>query len=187
LRRANLYGLSFVFSYDNILMTYNGLTFSSPWDGVCFALTGLAANEIGYQCALTDPTPEWNGGTIATFNFTANGPALLGDGPWSALFDISHEVADTSAGAVGGAKVFVNNAGFNAPSVPDRDITDANDGEIVITGLANFTGFVNLQGRPNDSGALVQVFDGADKATLHCWRKEPAPPAAPIPRPYVGS
>jgi nitrous oxidase accessory protein NosD len=163
---ANLYGLSFVFSYDDDLLTrIITPTFSAPWVDACFAMTGLAANEIGYQCALTDPTPEWNGGTIATFNLTANGAGLLGDGPWSALFDISHEVADTSAGAVGGAKVFVNNAGFNAPSDPDRNIADANDGEIVITGLANFTGFVNLQGRPNNSGALVQVFDVADKAT----------------------
>jgi hypothetical protein len=184
---ANLYGLSFVFSYDNSLITYNGLTFSSPWDGVCFTLTGLAANEIGYQCALTDPTPEWNGGAIATFNFTANGPALLGDGPWSALFDISHEVADTSAGAVGGAKVFVNNAGFNAPSVPDRDITDANDGEIVITGLANFTGFVNLQGRPNDSGALVQVFDGADKATATLLAQGTSAASGAYTTAYVGA
>lgn len=158
----NLYGLSFRFSYDNTLLTFNGTpTFSAPWvagSAVCLPLTGLAANEFGYQCALVGGS-EWDGGTVATFNFTANGSGLTGDGPWSALFDISHEVADTSAGAIGGAKVFVNNAGFNEPSVANRDITDDNDGEIVITGLANFAGFVDLQGRTNDSGALVEVFN----------------------------
>jgi hypothetical protein len=157
---ANLYGLSFVFSYDDDLLTYDGLTFSSPWDGTCLPLTGLAANEIGYQCALTSGA-EWNGGTVATFSFEADLPGILpdDDGPWQALFDISHEVADTSAGAIGGAKVFVNNAGFNLPSDADRDITDNNDGQIDITGLGNFTGFVNLQGRTNDSGAVIQVYD----------------------------
>lgn len=162
---ANLYGLSFRFSYDNTLLTFNDPpTFSVPWDGTCLPLTGLAANEVGYQCALIGG-PEWNGGTVATFNFTANGSGLTGNGPWQALFDISHEVADTSAGAIGGAKVFVNNAGFNDPSVANRDITDDNDGEIVITGLANFTGFVDLQGRTNDSGAIIEVFDVANKAS----------------------
>jgi hypothetical protein len=163
---ANLYGLSFVFSYDDDLLTrIITPTFSAPWVDACFALTSLAANEIGYQCALSAPADEWDGGTVVTFSFTANLPGVLpdDDGPWSALFDISHLEADTSAGAVGGAKVFVNNAGYNDPSDPDRDITDVNDGEIVITGLANFTGFVNLQGRPNNSGAIIQVFDVVTK------------------------
>jgi hypothetical protein len=44
--------------------------------------------------------------------------------------------------------------------MPDRDITDSNDGQINITGIAQFTGFVDLQGRPNDSGALVEAKDG---------------------------
>jgi parallel beta-helix repeat protein len=159
----NLYGVSFRFSYDDDLLTYNGVTFDALWDGVCLPLAGLAANEIGYQCGLTTG-PEWDGGTVAAFDFTADGAGLTGDGPWSALFDISHLEVDTSAGAVGGAKVFVNNAGYNDPSDPDRDITDANDGQIDITGLANYTGFVNLQGRANDAGALVEVFDVANKS-----------------------
>ncbi len=159
---ANLYGLSFVFSYDDDLLEYNGLTFISPWDtAFCQETDDLLDNEIGYQCALIDPAPEWDGGTVATFSFEADLPGILpdDDGPWAALFDISHLEADTSAGAIGGAKVFVNNAGFNDPSDEDRDITDDNDGQINITGLANFTGFVNLQGRTNDSGAVIQVYD----------------------------
>jgi hypothetical protein len=43
--------------------------------------------------------------------------------------------------------------------MPDRDITDSNDGQINITGIAQFTGFVDLQGRPNDSSAQVSVYN----------------------------
>ncbi|MBN1922207.1 MAG: hypothetical protein JW892_13245 [Anaerolineae bacterium] len=170
---ANLHAVQFRFAYDNSLLTYNGLTWDADWDpagappaGYCIELDGLAANEIGYACAiLGDETEAWDGSTVATFSFTANGTGLAtGNGPWSAFFDISHEVADTSAGAYGGVKVFVNNAGFNTPSDATRNITDADDGEIIITGLANFTGFINLQGRVNDSGAVIQVYGAAPKA-----------------------
>ncbi|MBK8986883.1 MAG: hypothetical protein IPM39_12545 [Chloroflexi bacterium] len=162
---ANLYGISFRFSYDDDLLTEPPLNFSfvSPWDtAYCQEYDDLLDNEIGYQCALTGAT-EWQGGAVATVSFTANGPGLTANGPWSALFDISHLEADTSAGALNGAKVFVNNAGFNAPSTTDRNITDTNDGQIDITGLANFTGFVDLQGRANDSGTVVEVFNVANK------------------------
>lgn len=166
----NLHAVQFRFAYDASLLTYNGLTWDADWDpagatpaSFCIELDGLASNEIGYACAiLGDATAAWNGSTVATFSFTANGTGLAtGAGPWQALFDISHEVADTSAGAYGGVKVFVNNAGYNDPSTADRDITDTNDGQIDITGLANFTGFINLQGRTDDSGAVIQVYGAA--------------------------
>lgn len=163
---ANLYGFTFSFTYDDSLITLNSTTLAAPWDTRCSATPATPAGTISYECYLLGE-PEWNGGTIATLNFTADLPAILpdDDGPWSALFDISHDVDDTSAGALNGAKVYVNNAGYNAPSTADRDITDTNDGEIVIAGLSNFTGFVDLQGRANDSGAIVQVYDVADKGT----------------------
>lgn len=160
---ANLYGLAFQFTYDPTYLTFNGPpTFSAPWSSSCFVIGMPPAGTFKYQCYLTGG-PAWNGGTVATFNFTANGPALTGDGPWTTYFDISHLETNTSAGAVGGVKVFVNNAGFNAPTIPDRDITDANDGRIDITGIAQFTGFVDLQGRPNDSAAVMSVFSGSSK------------------------
>lgn len=159
---ANLYGLAFQFTYDPTYLTFNGPpTFSAPWSSSCFVI-GPPASTFKYQCYLTGG-PAWNGGTVATFNFTANGPALTGDGPWTTYFDISHLETNTSAGAVGGVKVFVNNAGFNAPTIPDRDITDANDGRIDIAGIAQFTGFIDLQGRPNDSAAVMSVFSGSSK------------------------
>jgi len=117
---------------------------------------------VAYVCNLLNEA-EWDGGAIATFNFTAKaGPA--GTGPWTALFDIAHLPAHTNSGALGGIKVFVNNAGFDAPSTTDRNITDVNDGEITIDGLANYTGFVDLQGRANDSGAVFEVYNQAAHA-----------------------
>ena len=160
----NLYGLSFLFTYDPDLLTLDNTVFASPWDGRCLPIAG-SPGTVEYVCNLLSE-PEWDGGTLATFTFTADlpGTAPGDDGPWQNLFDISHLETDTSAGAVGGVKVFVNNAGFNAPTVPDRDITDTNDGQIDIDGTANYTGFVDLQGKPNDSGAMITVYNQAAKA-----------------------
>jgi len=79
-------------------------------------------------------------------------------------FDISHLETDTSASAIGGQKVFVNNAGFNAPTIPQRDITDPDDGRIIIERGANYTGFVDLQGRTSDALAVCRVYSQATKA-----------------------
>lgn len=160
---ANLYGLTFKFTYDTDLLTLDGApVFDAYWNGKCLPVTA-PAGTIAYRCNQFSG-PDWDGGTIATISFTADLPGVGASaaGPWDAIFDISHLEADTSAGAIGGVKVFMNNAGFNDASImPDRDITDANDGEVEITGAANFTGFVDLQGRANDSGATLQVFDAA--------------------------
>jgi len=154
----NLYGLGFKFTYDTGKLTLNTKTLQAPWAGACAELP-QPAGTVAYVCNLLSG-PEWDGGAIATFNFTANaGPA--GPGPWTALFDIAHLPADTNSGALGGIKVFVNNAGFDAPSTTDRNITDVDDGEITIDGLANYTGFVDLQGRANDSGAVFEVYNQA--------------------------
>lgn len=166
---AKLYGLAFRFSYDNTKLTLNSTTFSAPWAGRCTALPLLDPDEIGYFCSLLNgvpPDPEWDadGGTIATFNFTALSGAP-GNGPWTALFDISPVEFDTEASAIGGQKVFINNAGFNAPTIPNRDITDEDDGQIIIERAANYTGFVNLQGRLASNGlAVCRVYNQAAKA-----------------------
>ena len=52
------------------------------------------------------------------------------------------------------------------PAHSGRDITDTDDGKITIDDIANFTGFVDLQGRTNDSGASVKVYDAASGGTL---------------------
>jgi len=167
---AKLYGMTFVFTYDTAKLTLGTTTFAAPWAGRCTVLPGLPAGAIGYFCSLQNevpPDPEWDadGGTIATFHFTAF-TGTPGDGPWTALFDISHLEVDTGASAIGGQKVFINNAGFNDPTIPERDITDVglDDGRIIIERLASFAGYVDLQGRLNDSLAAVRVYNQALKS-----------------------
>ncbi len=80
--------------------------------------------------------------------------------PWTTYLDLKHDSGLASA-ARDGIKAWVNNAGYGAPSSPDKDITDDHDGTIVIDGLAAFAGYVDLQGRTNDSGAAVRVYNQA--------------------------
>ena len=157
----NLSGHSFIFSYDTAKLTLNSTSFTFPWTGGtggnCQPVPDvLPTGQVGYYCALTGGL-EWNGGTIVTLNFTAK---TTGE----SFFDIFADDS-LSSGAVGGVKIFVNNAGYNLPSAPYRDITDTNDGRI-LADLANFTGFIDLQGRANDSGALFQVFPTNSGGTL---------------------
>ncbi len=164
---ANLYGVSFTFAYDPAMLTPVGSPlFEAPWAGKCVQPPGsLPAGTISYVCNLTGGS-AWNGGKLVTFSFTAGAGATPLNGPWQTLFNVSPAEADTSAGAVGGVKVFVNNAGFNAPSSVDRDITDANDGQIDITGVARFKGYIDLQGRGNDSGAVIKVYNDPNGVTV---------------------
>ena len=159
---AKLYGLTFKLTYDPAYLTLNSTTFAYPWEDRCAALSA-APGVIDYRCQLLQPDPQQDvlAGTVATFNFTALPGS--GNGPWTTYLDISHLAADTGGAGVGGAKIFVNNAGYGAPSVPGRDITDGNDGQVNITGIAQYTGFVDLQGRTNETGAAVQVYNQATK------------------------
>ena len=76
--------------------------------------------------------------------------------------------------------MFVNNGGFDAPSgTAGRTITDTpDDGQIIIDGLANYTGYVDLQGRANDSGAVFQAYNQAAKAGARSTPTARRPPAA---------
>jgi len=164
---VNLYGLTYRFTYDTSVLTLNSTTFNSTWAGRCFEVNPpQPAGTIFFRCNLF-VEPEWTatGGTIATFNFTAedNG-GLTGNGPWAAYFDI--DPVETSSAAMGGVKVYVNNAGFNASSTTNRDITNTAspyDGQINISGVTQFTGFIDLQGTFNDSGGLLTVYNQAPK------------------------
>jgi len=164
-----LYGVSIKVTWDSSYLSLNSVTLNGDWDDWCTDLnTTPVPGEIAYRCYLEYPDTELDtfGETILTMNVTAGGSGLpTSGGPWDAPFDISHLEADTSAGGVSGVKIWVNNAGYGDPSVPERDITDVDDGKLVITGIANYSGYVDLQGRANDSGAYVQVYSVADKAT----------------------
>jgi len=155
---AGLYGLSFKLTYDADKLQLNSQAFSAPWDGACEALGTPTPGVLAYRCNLMYPAADWNGGDLLTLNFTATGSGLSGNGTWESFFDIYHEVGETSAAAQGGVKVFVNNAGYGDPSSPSRDITDTDDGKLVIRGIGQFTGYIDLQGRSNDAGAWVKIY-----------------------------
>jgi len=159
---VNLYGLSFRFTYDPAVLTLNSTIFSSPWASSCSPVGTPPVGEVYYRCNLAAVT-AWSAtaasgstdGTIATFNFTESDPSSS-TAAWPSYIDI--DPIESTAGAIGGVKVFLNNAGYNDPSVPDRDITDTDDGQINLD-LANYTGFVDLQGRTDDSGATLNVYN----------------------------
>jgi len=168
----NLTALSFDFTYDSTMLTLNGPpTFPSPWTGSCSVVGAPPTGQVYYQCNIFFPYPGYTSmdSTIATLSFTAedNG-GLTGDGPWSAYFDLD-EVTTTSS-AIGGVKVFVNNAGYGAIETRNL-IDDAIDGEVVIGPTAKFTGFIDLQGRSNDTGGTLGVYDNQviGSATLLAW------------------
>lgn len=158
---AKLYGFTFKVTYNTAYLTLNGdPTFLGPWAGKCSPLSLTPTpGVIAYRCQLLDPTPAFSAtaGTVATFNFTVAGGS--GDGPWTSTLDIAHAVADTSAAAAGGSRIFVNNAGYGAPSVTARDITDTDDGAVTITGISQYKGFVDLQGRTTETGATIKVWN----------------------------
>ncbi|QLQ06876.1 MAG: hypothetical protein HZY76_13070 [Anaerolineae bacterium] len=136
---------------------------------------------IKYRCNLTLPAAQYDatGGTIATFNFTANtmGP---GNGPWPTYFDISHLSANTSRPRSVGSRCLSTTRAM-ARQRPARDITDTDDGEIIIVGLANFTGFVDLQGNTNDSGATLLVKNQLAKAGAVDLASGVSVPSGPTP------
>jgi len=167
---AKLYGLEFKLTYEAGKLQFDALDDNVSFKGgASCSTTHSVSGTVGtitYLCNRQTGDAEYdaNGGDVLDIGFTAIGTGLTGAGPWTALFDIAHAEADTNAGAKGGIKVYMNNAGFGDPSDPDRNITDTNDGQIDITGIAKFTGFVDLQGRTNDSGAIVDVYDQTTQA-----------------------
>ena len=166
----SLLGLTFKVTYDTDFLTWKSTTWATAFDGNCTALTGNdpSGGVLYYRCTL-DPALDTDGGDVFTLNFTAEDSDASesgNDGPWTQYFDVSHEETYTSAGAAGGVKIYVNNAGYGAPSITDRVITDTDDGEVTITGIAQYTGFVDLQGRANDSGAAIEVYNQAAKASV---------------------
>lgn len=163
----NIYGLSFKLNWEAAYLDLNTVTLNAFWEEPCEVSDSVG--QIAGVCYLKHNTPAYSAldGDILTLNFTIkSGAELAGNGPWQAMFDLAHEESDASAAAVGGVKVWVNNAGFGAPGTQGRDdISDAEDGKLLISGLANYSGLVTLEGRTDHSGAVVQVYDLVDKST----------------------
>jgi hypothetical protein len=153
---VNVYGLTFKVDYAAAELTFNGITWAPGLPGTCYALTGLSAGQIGYTCnwmsAWTTPTT----GAIAKLNFTPTGAGLSLAGPWSTSLDVDSGIS--AAGTNSGAEVYLNNVKLATSEVNARDITDANDGTITVTPIAAYTGFIDVQGRADDSGAVLNVY-----------------------------
>ena len=162
---AGLYGVDYHLTYSDTLLTLNQVT-DGPFKGSGNCAVTETVGAVTVHCS-RQGTDADAGGTSLVVNqlcFTATGPST-GNGPWTNYFDIYTATTDLAAGAQGGIKVYVNNGGFGSPSASGlRTITDTNDGQIDITGIAKFTGFIDLQGRTNDSGATVDVYDQTTKA-----------------------
>ncbi len=166
---ANLYAVQYKLTYDPAYLTFQTISdgsFKNATNGSCTNTTSTPG-VISVYCTRFSPATEVNnasGETISTIAFLASN-SLVGNGPWDTYLDLSTAPADLSTGAKGGIKVFVNNGGFGADSgKPGHTITDADDGKIIIHGLANFTGYIDLEGRANDSGATINVWNQLDKA-----------------------
>ena len=159
---VNLNGLAFDFTYDSNMLTLNSTSFVTPWAGSCDPVGALAIGRVYYSCSLVPP-PSASGYTqagsvVATFSFTAqNNGGLVDPGPWTTHFDIN--TLTTASGSIGGAKIFVNNAGYGASNRPPID--DSQDGQVNIIPTGNFSGFIDLQGRSNDTGGTVTVYNGS--------------------------
>lgn len=159
-RKVN--GIAFKVAYDNTVLQLNTATYQGDWAGATCLDPTLAVGSVTGTCYLQ--SGEWDGDAapIMKLNFTV---LALPSSPYPSALDILHAAVDTNAGAYGGAKVYVNNAGYGLPSVPARDITDTDDGTLTLGNLANYTGFIDLQGRTNDSGATLLAKNIADKPT----------------------
>lgn len=166
---AGLYAVSYKLTYDTNFLTLQSVT-DGGFKGAGACATTSTPGVITVHCTRQAPDADVNTilpalGTVSTISFKATGPGLTGPGPWTTHLDLSTAAADLSAGAQGGVKVWVNNGGFGVDSgLPGHTITDAQDGQINITGLANYTGYVDLQGRTNDSAAAIEVYNQAVKA-----------------------
>ena len=160
-RKVN--GIAFKLLYNSAVLQLNSATYQGTWAGAAASCLTPApvAGVVEGACFLT--TGEWDGDAapIIKLDFTV---LTLPSSPYPSALDILHSDAVTNAGAYGGAKVYVNNAGYGLPSDPARDIKDTNDGELILGNLANYTGYVDLQGRANESGATLLTKNVADKA-----------------------
>ncbi len=118
-------------------------------------LPGLPAGQIGYSCNLLGPLTTAPTAAVAVLNFTPTGTGLSLAGSWTTTFDV--DSATTVAGTQNGAQVYLNNVKL-ADVANARDITGTVDGTITITPIAGYTGFIDVQGRADDSGAVLNVY-----------------------------
>ncbi|MCB8950810.1 MAG: right-handed parallel beta-helix repeat-containing protein [Ardenticatenales bacterium] len=158
---AGLYGVQFELTYDNTRLTLNSAAASTFAGGAggCVLNTATSGVITGH-CYRQEPDADAAGvdNQVITLDMTSIAAG-------TAIFDVATDPALLASAAQAGVKVYVNNGGFGAEEGSGlRLILDTNDGEIIVIDL-RFTGFIDREGRPNDSGATIQVFDVANRAT----------------------
>ncbi|MCB8950819.1 MAG: hypothetical protein H6650_02275 [Ardenticatenales bacterium] len=158
---AGLYGVQFELYYDDTRLTLNGAAASTFAGGAggCI-LDTTTSGVISGHCYRQEPDADAAGADnqVITLDMTSIAAG-------TAIFDVATDPALLASAAQAGVKVYVNNGGFGAEEGSGlRLILDTNDGEIIVIDL-RFTGFIDREGRPNDSGATIQVFDVANRAT----------------------
>jgi hypothetical protein len=158
---AGMYAVQYKLTYDPTLLVFQSITPGS-FAPNCVTNTATAGVITAY-CNRLSPAADAGGAgmLVNTINFLVD-PDSSRDGQdsWTTYLDLKHNDG-LSAAARDGIKAWVDNAGFGAPSAAGRDITDTQDGTIVIAGLAQYTGYIDLQGRTNDSGAKLNVYNQA--------------------------
>ena len=161
-----LYGAEAKVTYQPELLTYVGFSAGNfKGTGTCVVTDSIPAGELTIVCRRSNPNLDASGVlTMALLNFTANGPAITTDAD---LFESTLDVSDVKAADRNGFEVFVNNGGYDAPSAWGiRTITDGDDGLVQITSNLSFTGFIALQGRLDNSGAVMSIYASKLPASL---------------------
>ena len=156
---AGLYAVEYQLSYDDTLLrldsTANGTVHGTGACSVNTATSGV----VDVYCYRLNPDADVNAAAsvISALTFTADlsGIGDDEDGNWTNLFDLNHVSAELRAGARNGINIFVDTA----------DVEDNDDGQIIITGIGQFAGFVDVQGRTDDSGVSLTVHDDAAGTT----------------------
>ncbi|GAB4164279.1 MAG: hypothetical protein Fur0021_39830 [Candidatus Promineifilaceae bacterium] len=127
---ANLYGLRFSLTYDpNILTLQNLLSGDFVGRGTCLTTTEEAGRLDGvcYRQHPDVPVSDHEV-TILQMEFLAHKPGV-------SIFDLQTTPAELAAGARGGVGIYVNNGGYGGVAGNLlRQITDENDGEIIVAG-----------------------------------------------------
>jgi hypothetical protein len=160
-----LFGVEAKVAYEPDLLTYMGNTPGNfKGTGVCTVTDSNPVGVLTVVCRKAYANADAKGVlTLVNLNFTANGPDLsAGD-----LYETSFDVYDVNAADRNGMGVYVNNGGFNDPSAWGiRTIIDSDDGMVQISTNFSFTGYIALQGRTDNSGAVMSIYATSAPASL---------------------
>ncbi len=140
---ANLYGVQFSLTFDpaklQVVSTADG-DFKGSQD--CNTTYNNGTGTLTFYCSRQDPDAAVSGTGVKLLTITFQAQEIVGTDT-TATIDLN--AASVRLGAVGGVNIYVD-------SVTDDTLT--------ILGTTTVSGVVDLQGRDNDSGAVVDPLAG---------------------------